>query len=182
MFDWKILAASFAALLVVSSVLVGGFGFGDVLDTLKDWLGDVPFEGFVSSPLSSPKQASVEFSPEFFELPVDGASFSMGSASFTDFSGTLSANLTSDTLDLSPTDSDFKVTLAITEATIEDVSLGHLLLEDTEFQIISNSLETSGQNASLEISDFTGHLTIRTDSILLDGNFSSVKGNGKSII
>jgi hypothetical protein len=182
MFDWKILAASFAALLVVSSVLVGGFGFGDVLDTLRDWLGDVPFEGLVSSPLSSSRQASVEFYPDSFELSLEGASFSMGSASFADFSGTLSANLTGDTLELSPADSDFRATLAITETTIEGVSLASLLLEDTEFHVKSNSLETSGQNASLEVSGFSGDVTITGGSVLLDGNFSSVKGNGKSLI
>ena len=50
MFDWKILAASFAALLVVSSVLVGGFGFTDILGTLSDWMGESPLSGLVTAP------------------------------------------------------------------------------------------------------------------------------------
>ena len=182
MFDWKILAASFAALLVVSSVLVGGFGFTEVLDTLKDWLGEAPFEGFAISPAMPSKHAIVTFYPETFSLAMESSAFSIGNARFTDFSGDLVANFTSDTLELCQKDTEFRVAMALTEATLEDISLTHILLDDTEFHVTSNSLETSGQNASLEVSDFFGQVTIMDDRIVLAGNFSSIKGNGKPIV
>ena len=182
MLDWKILAASFAALLVVSSVLVGGFGFTDILDTLRDWMGDSPFEGFVTSPLRSSEQASVILYPETFELSLDRTSFSAGDANFTDFSGQMNADLSSGKLEFLQKDTDLTISLSLTEITLDDVSIGKLSLEDTEFHVISNSLDTSGQNATLELSDFSGQITITNERVQMDGNFTSIKGNGKPII
>ncbi len=49
MLDWKIMGAAFAALLIVSAVVVGGtggFGVTDIFDRLMDWLKSSPYGGF----------------------------------------------------------------------------------------------------------------------------------------
>jgi hypothetical protein len=182
MFDWKIMAASFAALLVVSSVLVSGFGFGGIIDTLKDFLGDIPFEGLVTSPVRATSQANVTFHPSSFSLGLDSASFSVGQASFTGFSGTISADLSTDNLSIVQKDSDFSVSLPLTEVKIGQAAIGSIHADDTSFTVDSDSLETSGQNASLDVLDFSGSVRITASLVELSGNVSSVKGNGKAIV
>jgi hypothetical protein len=182
MFDWKILAASFAALLVVSSVLVGGFGFTDILDKLNEWLGESPFGGFVAAPVRNTKPVTVIFFPEYFELPVEGVSFSTVDADFEGFTGTLQANLSSNTISFSPGDTQLRVTLPLSDLAIDDVRIGRLSLEDTDFHVISHALDTSGENASLEVYDFSGRLSINQELVRLDGNVTAVRGNGKDIV
>ena len=182
MFDWKILAASFAALLVVSSVLVGGFGFSDVLDQLQDWMGESPLGGFVSAPIRSSRAATVVIYPETFQFSLTGADFTSGQSEFTDFTGDVRANLTSDELTFLAKDSSFSVTQPLTEITFDKVILGKLSLEDTEFHVISHDLDTSSRNATLEVIDFSGSITLTADNVQMDGNVSSVRGNGKVIV
>ena len=184
MFDWKIMAASFAALLVVSSVLVGGFGFTDILDTFKDFLGDVPFEGLVTSPLGggASKSAMVSFRADSLSLDLERAEFTADSTSFTDFSGNLQANLTNDVVSLSQIDTDLKISIPLTEVIIQEASLDSLSLADTSFTVSSDSLETSGSNTSLDITGFSGQIKVTSDIVELSGNFSSVRGAGKAIV
>jgi hypothetical protein len=182
MFDWKILAASFAALLVVSSVLVGGFGFPDILDKLNELMGDSPLGGFVSAPIRPTKDVSVIFEPDYFEFSVNSASFEAGDSEFTGFSGSIQANLSSNILAFLPDDSGFRLTRPVSEFTIDGVKISRISYEDTSFHVISDALDTSGQNASLEIIDFSGKIGISRSGIRLDGNVTTVKGNGKDIV
>lgn len=182
MFDWKILAASFAALLVVSSVLVGGFGFSDILDKLQEWMGGSPFGGFVTAPVRDSKPVAIIIFPDTFELSVDKASFAIGDADFQNFTGTIQADLTSDMLTCHQKDTDLKVSLPLSELKIEDVSIGKLYLEDIDFNVISHSLDTHGENSTLEVNDFSGRVTILDELVRLDGNVTAVKGNGKDIV
>jgi hypothetical protein len=182
MLDWKILAASFAALLVVSSVLVGGFGFGDILDKLREWLGDSPFGGFVTTPAREPKAVAIIIFPRNFEFSVDSTDFRAGDADFQGFTGTIQANLSSDTISFSPRDTKLVVTLPLSNVSIDDISIGSLSLSDTDFNVISHALDTHGENATLEIHDFSGRVTISQELVRLDGNVTAVKGNGKDIV
>jgi hypothetical protein len=182
MLDWKILAASFAALLVVSSVLVGGFGFQDILEKVNEWMGDSPLSGLMTAPAAGSRQASVTFYPDSFELSLDDASFTAGDARFKAFTGKLVANLTSDEIELIQGDTDFRATLPLTTASLEDISIPKISLEKTSFSVSSRSLETSGQGVPLEVLNFHGDVTITGDHVLLDGNVTSVTGNGKEIV
>ena len=181
MFDWKILAASFAALLVVSSVLVGGFGFQDILGKLNEWMGDSPLSGLVTSPTRGTKQVSVTFYPESFQLSVNNAAFSSGDSEFRSFTGTLDANLTSDEIILTQ-DSGFSATLPLTSTSLSSASISSISLEKTSFSVTSQSLETSGQDVSLEIVGFSGDVTITSEHVQLNGNVTSLTGNGKEIV
>jgi hypothetical protein len=176
------MAASFAALLVVSSVLVGGFGFQDILEKVNDWMGDSPLSGLVTSPKTGTKQASVTFYPDFFELSVESASFTAGAAQFKAFTGKIVANLTSDEIELVQSDSNFRATLPLTSASLEDIPIGRVSLEKTTFSVTSRSLETSGQGVPLEIAGFSGDVTITSEQVELNGNFTSITGNGKEIV
>lgn len=182
MFDWKILAASFAALLVVSSVLVGGFGFQDILGKLNEWMGDSPLSGLVTAPVRESEQVSVTFYPESFQLSLDHATFMSGDAEFRSFTGTLDANLTSDEIVVAQGDSGFSATLPLTNTSVGGASISKISLEKTSFSVTSQSLETSGQDVSLEILGFSGDVTITNNHVHLEGNVTSLTGNGKEIV
>ena len=182
MFDWKILAASFAALLVVSSVLVGGFGFTDILDKLNEWMGDSPLSGLVTAPSVGSKEATITLHTDSFRISVNQASFTSGESEFTSFTGDVNANLTADTINLVQKDSKFSATLPLAKTILEKVSIAKFSMDETSFSVSSRSLETSGKDVSLEIVGFIGDVTITSEYITLEGNVTSITGNEKVIV
>jgi hypothetical protein len=181
MLDWKILAASFAALLIVSSVLIGGLGFTDIVDNIRDWLGGSPFGGIVDFPEAGSKEATViiystpfSFSPD---VPINAT---IGDASMEGFSGIVSADF--DALSLEFSSDSFTLSFPISNITLEDISIGKLELDNADFAVKDGELETSAENGTLEFSDFVGSIAFRDTRATLTGNFTSVKGNAKQII
>jgi len=181
MFDWKILAASFAALLIVSSVLVGGLGFTDIVDSVREWLGGSPFGGFVDFPEAGSKAAAVTIysSPLTLDLnkPINAT---IGDVSITGFSGTLISNLDDSTL-LFKSDT-FTLTFPVSNTTLDNIMIGKMFLESADFSIMNGDLETSAENGTLEISDFSGRIIFTETAITLSGNFTSISGNNKQIV
>jgi hypothetical protein len=180
MFDWKILAASFAALLVVSSVLVGGFGFGDILGKLKEWLGESPLGGFVTAPVRGSRQAEIVLTGDVLEIPLEGTDFSIGDAEFRGYTGSIRADFPNDRLEF--VSGSGSVAFPYRGLTIGDMSLGSLTLEDSDFHVLSEGLDTSAEGATLEVQGFTGSLSVGDSSITLDGNVTLIRGNGKDIV
>lgn len=181
MLDWRILAASFAALLIVSSVLIGGLGFTDVIDKVRDWLGGSPFGGFVEFPEAGSKEATIIiYRTPFSFSPSAGINATIGDAVMTDFSGTVSADFTD--LKLTFAEGGFAVSFPISNITLEDVSISRISLDVSDFAVKNEDLETSAENGTLEISDFAGRIEFRDTRATLIGNVSVVKGNGKQIV
>lgn len=185
MLDWKIMAASFAALLVVSSVLVGGSGIpgiSGILDKVDDWMGDSPLSGFITSPVRGSKQASLILYEDPFTLPVSDISFKTGGSSHSGFSGNILINRSSEKLTFSQSDSSFRIEMPLTNLTLNNVKIGRMSLEETKFSVLSSALDTSGESADLDFSDFSGVVELSSQKITLNGNFSSITGNGKPIV
>ncbi len=181
MLDWKILAASFAALLIVSSVLIGGLGFTEIVDNIRDWLGGSPFGGIVDFPEAGSKEATVIiYSTPFSFSPDNPINATIGGASVEGFSGIVSADF--ETLSLAFSSEGFRLSFPISNITLEDVSVGKLDITNADFAVKDGELETSAENGTLEISDFVGSMEFRDTRATLTGNFTMVKGNGKQII
>ncbi len=180
MLDWKILAASFAALLVVSSILIGGLGFTDIVDNIKEWLGGSPFGGIVDFPEAGSKEATVIiYATPFSFSPDDPINATIGGASIEGFSGIVSADF--EELSLTFSTEGFRLSFPISNITL-DVSVGRLEITNSDFAVKDGELETSAENGTLEISDFVGSMEFRDTRATLTGNFTMVKGNGKQII
>jgi hypothetical protein len=182
MFDWKILAASFAALLVVSSVLVGGSGFTDIFDRLRDFLGGSPLSGLLTAPVGGSRQASVTITQDTMALALESHGFKVYEAEFKDFSGTMNVDFGAEALAFSPSGSSTQVSFPLKAMALEDIKISSLDLEETDFMVVSDGLETSGKEAGLVIRNFSGSITILEGSVRLSGNFTSIEGNGKVIV
>ena len=181
MFDWKILAASFAALLIVSSVLIGGLGFTDIVDNVRDWLGGSPFGGFVDFPEAGSKEAAVIiYKTPFSFSPEDPINVTIGEAEMSGFSGSISADF--EKLSLKFSADGLMLTVPISNITIDGISIGKLALNPSDFSVKSDNLETAAENGTLEMTNFVGSIEFRDTRATFTGNFTTVKGNGKQIV
>ncbi len=66
--------------------------------------------------------------------------------------------------------------------TIYDIRVDKIFLDETDFSVSSNQLETTGENGTIEIFDFSGKIKFSPDSVELHGNVSMVRGNNKDIV
>ncbi len=174
MLDWKIFAASIAALLIISTLLIGGSGiggfFGSVGKTIGDWLGNSPFGGFFGS--SSPKTNEVDLTlhPRNLTLKSESAvNITTPSIILEEFNGKIRIDFESNTLTLEESNSPLKLNLDLQNITIEKIKIGRLAIENTEFEIKPN---ITTDNGTIEMVNFIGRCTIEENSIKLKGNLS----------
>lgn len=186
MLDWKIMAASFAALLVASTVLVGGvggFGVTDVFNQLMDWLKSSPFGGFFQAPIASTNEVDITLFPKTYELKTTSdINLSIGSIELLQFNGDILADFEGKSLVFQESNTPLNIRMPLQSMTIQDISVSKIILENARFIVRSNELDTSGDNSTIEISDFSGEIRFNMDSVELHGNVSVVKGNGKEIV
>jgi len=185
MFDWKIIAAVFIALIVVSYIVIGVPGirdfFGGIASTVGDALESSPFGGLFSS--SGVKKTPVELTlrPESFslkpELPVN---VSLGDGTvLNDFKGELV--LVNGTMQLKQEGSSLVISPKLNLIEIEGVKLSRLELEGMEVEVKSEEIDTKVDGGSLEVLDFIGSGRISKEGIVLSGNVTRIRGNGWEI-
>jgi hypothetical protein len=177
MLDWKILAASFAALLVLSSVLLGGFGIGDFLagaaEKVRELLGGAPFSGLFTGRGSPEQQITLALFPENFTLVPDSAvAIIIGDMQLNDFAGEIGIHFDSNELILDEKESSLSISLPITETEIKQVSLASLKVENAVFDVAPT---ISTENGTIEVTRFSGTVTITEKSVEFLGNVSSIK-------
>jgi hypothetical protein len=186
MLDWKILVAAFAALLIASTVLVGGFGgFGltDIFDNIGDWLKSSPFGGFFEAPVASTHQVGITLKPEIYTLKTSSSiNLSIDSIDFVDFNGNIEADFQEKTLIFTEANTPLNIKMPLQNITIHDIRVDKIFLEGTDFSVSSDQLETTGENGTIEIYDFSGEIRFSPDFVGLYGNVSMVKGNNKDIV
>jgi len=186
MLDWKILAAAFAALLIASTVLVGssgGFGITDIFDRIVDWLKSSPFGGFFQAPIASVHEVDIILHPKTYALKTSSnINITTDSIELVDFNGNIEVDFQTETLVFKETNTPLNIKMPLKNITIHEIRIDKILLEDTDFLVSSNQLDTSGENGTIEIYDFFGELGFNPDSVELHGNVSMVKGNNKEIV
>jgi hypothetical protein len=186
MLDWKILGAAFVALLIASTVLVGGaggFGLTDIFDRIVEWLKSSPFGGFFQTPLAATHEVDIMLYPGTYTLKTGSSiNLSVDSTSFMEFNGDIEADFESKSLTFKESGTQFSIRMPLQNLTIPKIKVSKIFLQSVNFLVSSDQLNTTGENATLEIADFSGELRLGPDSVMLQGNVSMVKGNSKDIV
>jgi hypothetical protein len=186
MLEWKILAAAFSALLVVSMVLAGNTGFGDafggIAGKITDWLGGSPVNipgGLTGKPGSN--AVSISLFPRNFTLsPGTRLNFTLGESSFENFNGEVSVDYQSGKISLREKGSSFVVSSPIQAFTIQSISLPKLSYQG-KFAVLSSQSNIENENGSLDMQGFSGAFSISNSSITLSGNVTKITGDGWTV-
>lgn len=176
MLDWKILAASFVALLVVSSVLLGGLGIGDffsdLINKVGEWLGSSPFGGFLSAPRAETKEINIVLYPPNISLAPDSTvNISTDAVTLTDFKGEINADFKDRTLVFRESGSSLVVETELKTLVIPNLRIKRMEFENLIFDI---KPDITGGNGSIEIHDFLGKGTITARGVEFQGNVSGM--------
>lgn len=185
MFDWKIIAAVFIALVAVSYVVIGvpGIGefFGDLASKAGKALEGSPFGGLFSSGAGK-AYVEVTLYPDSLslkpELPVN---ISAGNMELRDFRGEISVDLENGTISMKQEGSSLVITPRLELVAIEGLKISRLSLEGIKASVKSGDTNTMIENGTLEILDFLGRGSVSREYVGLSGNATKVRGDGWEI-
>jgi hypothetical protein len=188
MLDWRILGASFAALIIISAVFLGGTGTSDetptseggigdmlsgVFDKISSWFSGSPFGGFFEQPVARSSTVQLILYPDEFSLtPESEISLSSGETMIKGFSGQMDANFVNQTMTLSEKGSSMTVTLPLQSIILDEIRITSLNLDGMKFEIVPNM---TANNGTLEMSNFLGRMEFNEDRIDLFGNVSRLR-------
>jgi hypothetical protein len=184
-FEWKILAAIFAVLIVASSALVSNSGIKDMFlnstGSLGDWMEGSPFDSLFQTPEKTTNAVVISLVNENIELEVtEPVNITMGKSSIMNFRGMLNVLFESNMTELKPSDSDLVMNIKLEETEIKNIKIPIFILEDTDFTVSSEKTDITASDDKIEIYDFHGDIRI-TDAFELTGNVSKVKDDKWSI-
>lgn len=179
MLDWKILGATFAALLVVSTLFIGGFGiedfFSDIFEKLSEWLGTSPFG-------TTSRTTYVEFIlyPKELSFTVEKpVNITLDSFKVENFLGDVSISFINDTISLQSN------SLVINTHT-QNLIIHTLQLKNLKalckFQVFGPSSNITSENGSIEIYNFLGTLSLSNHTLYFSGNTTRIKGEDWEIV
>lgn len=188
MLDWRILGASFAALIVISAIFLGGMGtsegtstseggIGDILsgimEKISGWFSGSPFGGFFEQPVARSSTIQIVLYPDEFSLePESAVDITSGKTMVTGFSGKMTADFVNQTMTLSEEGSSLKVTLPLETVVLEEIRITSLSLPGMKFEIVPNM---TADNGTLELSNFLGRMEFNSDRIDMFGNVSKLR-------
>ncbi|MFH1978671.1 MAG: hypothetical protein ABIJ92_05070 [Candidatus Aenigmatarchaeota archaeon] len=173
MLDWKILAASFASLLLISSFLVGGLGVTDFLGEIKDKLG----QWFGGSTLewSSGSEEDVEIiiTPTLFTMePNSPMIIVMDTLVIENFQGSITTDYENNSIILE--EGDTIITAELSNVKMYDLEFNRLVIEDSVVEIIAGNWSEQTETGMVEIVGFLGNGTIDNETITLEGSVAEV--------
>ena len=175
MIDWRILAASVGALVVVSSIFIGGIGgnfFPDILDNLSDWLGSSPFGGFFSSPNLKTYEVDITLYPDEISLEPDlKINLSSDDTKINDFKGVLKFNFNEQKIFLEETGTSLKFELPLKNIEIDNLKLNSFFIDNINLRIAPDIIS---ENGSVQLQNFYGKLTVTSESMKFKGNVSKI--------
>jgi hypothetical protein len=186
--EWKILAAIFAVLIVVSSALVSNTGIKDFFMNTTTGFGDFTqgspfdwFSSFFSTPVKGVNAVAIKLTVPNMTLPIEApANITAGGSILLNFKGTVDLNFIENSSTFQQAGSDFRFEMEMSEIRISGVSIQKMILQRVDFVVTSESTNITGTDDKIEIYDFSGDITI-TDHILLTGNVSKVNDGQWSI-
>lgn len=181
MFDWKIIAAVFIALIIVSYVVVGVPGirefFGSVAEGVGKALEGSPFGGLFSSPGIRKTTVEITLYPDSIslkpELPVN---ITAGDTWFQGFRGEISVDFANSTISMRPEGSSLVISPGLGLVVVEGLKMGRINLEGITANVKSGDTNTAVENGTLEILDFLGEGRITRGDMVLSGNVTKVRG------
>ncbi len=184
MLDWRILAASFASLLIISTLIVGDFGIKDILtnimEKISEWLGSSPFGGFVSTPKEQHNITLKIYATNLSFEPESKINITSDGVDVVDFSGSVYLDLLENRVVLNDV-SKTQIRFITNEVSMFDVKIGRLELSDIKFDIESENFNLSSESGPVRIYNFFGDALISNSSVIFMGNVSMVSGDGWEI-
>lgn len=176
--EWRILAAVFAILIVLSSALTLNTGLKDFILGLGGNLGDL----FRGSPLSpgislAAGQIPVEIRlyGENITLSLDSpVNITSGGSAIENFRGSAIFNLTGRSSVLIPAGSDARITMETKDMLIRGVSIPLLRLSGIDFSVTSEQTNITTPKGDIEIQGFSGDMRA-SNFLMLFGNVTKVK-------
>jgi hypothetical protein len=185
LFEWKILAAIFAVLIVTSSALVSNSGIKDMFlnstGNLGDWMDGSPFGSLFSAPEKTTNEVVIILIGGAIELDIRSpVNISSSGSSVTNFLGSMEIRPLENMTRLSYSETDLVLDLMIEDAVIKNVDIPSLVLENIDFVVQNENTNITGSDDRIEIHNFFGNVRI-TDVIELSGNVSKVKDGKWSI-
>jgi len=183
MLEWKILAAAFSALIVISMLLVGNTGiggtFGGIVGKITDWLGGTPAP--ISIGNSAQKEISLSLYPKNFTLsPGSKLNLTLGESYLEDFNGDILIDYTTGKLSLKDK-SGFSISSPIQSLKIPNLKIPRLSLKEMKFILLSSQSNITSESGLLDIQGFSGLFSISNSSITLEGNVTKITGDGWSV-
>jgi hypothetical protein len=180
MLDWKIMAASLAALVFVSSVFVGDFGirdfFGTLTERLGEWLGNSPFGGLFTAPTTSIINAdtvSLKIYPDTFLLKPDhSVNVTFGRREIADFMGEIEVDYVRKRITLDEANSHLILTMPLEQTTFTGVMLKKFVVDKERIDVSTGDWEISSHNGTIELYDFQGTVEIDSRSVSFSGNIT----------
>ncbi len=186
MLEWKILAAAFSALLVISILLVGNTGvkdlFGGIIGKITDWMGGSPVDfPSISGGKSGANSIYLEIYPASFTLkPESNLNLTLGDSYFENFNGEVSFDFSSGKISLREKGSQLSISSPIQPFSVQ-LKLSRLQLKDTKFVLKSVQSNIANDNGTLDIQGFAGIFSLGNSSIILEGNVTKITGDGWAV-
>ncbi len=176
MIDWKVLAAGVAALILVTLVAAGETGkelFSGIAERLGNFLGTSPFGGLFSS--TQQEEIVISLYPDNLSLQLDGNDVNLNSLSLTAFTGSMDIDFIGGTVMLIQKNSDLRISAQLEYASVTNLKIPKLLVENTKMDVISGKYNISSSSGTIEIFNFAGNATIDNSSIQLKGNVTKAE-------
>ncbi|MBL7205962.1 MAG: hypothetical protein ISS36_00005 [Candidatus Aenigmarchaeota archaeon] len=181
MLDWKILAASFVALIFISSFLIGNLGIKDVvgkiIDKVEGMLTGSPLDGFLTTPSKQDAQTeSLELTiyPDNFSLnPNSVTNIKIGEMNLNSFSGDISVDFKENEIVLTQKGTELLIKLPVQKTTIENLEITSISV-DGKIRMKTGKWEFNSESGTVEIFGFSGRAEINSESIFFEGNASRV--------
>jgi hypothetical protein len=185
LFEWKILAAILAVLIVASSALISNTGVRDIFlnstGSLGDWMSGSPFDSLFSTPQKDDHMVVIRLSSDTIRLDIETpVNISTGDSSLLNFRGVLSLDFNENSSRFLPAESDLVLDLELEGTEIKNVRMPKLVFEGIDFVVESEKTNISASDDRIEIYDFHGDISI-TDAVELSGNVSKVNNEKWSI-
>jgi len=176
--EWKILAAIFAILIVLSSALTLNTGLKDFILGLGGNLGDL----FRGSPLLPGDTTAKVTIPVEIRLSGDNISLSLdqavnityGGSTIENFRGTAVFNLAGKSAMLLPAGSDMRISAGPGGMLIKNAKIPQLRLAGVDFSARSEKTNVTESNGDIEIDGFSGDIRA-SDSLVFSGNVTRVR-------
>lgn len=177
MLDWRILAASFVALVFISGLFITGFGIKDFVtdigEKIGEWTGSSPFGGFFSTTPKKIHQIEIVLYPESIQIasqtPVD---ISSDSLNLENFQGTINVSFSEKNVILKEEQTELKVELMLSRMEIDNIKLASFTTGNISFEI-KPDIKTS--RGALDMTDFSGTSLLDEKSMTFIGNVSMLK-------
>jgi len=184
LFEWKILAAIFAVLIVLSSAFAASSGVKDFFFNLTSGLGGFmkgsPFGQASGGPVTekTPNYVTIMIVADNITLNMDSpVNITTGRDRVDNFKGTLNLVFDGNASELIPSGTDLRLNLVMTGAEIAAIKIPKLAFKGVDFSVTSEKTNITATGDDIEITGFNGDIRI-TDYLTLTGNVTKA-GNDK---